>query len=188
MDCNLNFKPHVTHILGKIAKHAGILFKIRHNLTTEAKITYYNSLVLPCLNFNILHWGGTNKAHLVPLVNMQKRIIRTIAGASFTAHTTPLFYRYKLLKLEDVYRFQAIVDTHAKILLKGEYRSLHARNTRFSNLAVPKFHRTQRTQQSITFQGPSMWNTLPEHLQQIDSMKVFKDNLKSYFIELYNDH
>ena len=184
VDKDLNFKPHISHVVVKVSKHAGILFKTRNGLTIPARLTFYHSFVLPYLSFNILHWGGTNKTHLVPLINLQKRIVRTIANANYTDHTTPLFYRYKILKLDDIYKFQAILDTRTRIM-NGEYKSNHSRNTRYGHLAFPKFHRLERTQQSITFQGPSLWNSIPDYLKEIDSLKLFKSKLKTYLIEFY---
>ena len=185
LDNKVNFSVHVNHVLSKISKHAGILYKIKYNLTNSARIKYYNSFVLPYLNFNILHWGSTNENHLYPLKIIQKRIVRTIANAEFHAHTTPLFVRLKLLKLEDLYKFQAIVDTHVKIK-SGLYGVAHGRDTRNSKLALPKFHRLSRTQQSVSFNGPTFWNDLPLNIREIQFLPKFKKRLKHYMINKYS--
>ena len=187
VDNKLNFKYHINHVVGKISKHAGILFKIKCNLTHSARMTYYNSFVMPYLSYNVLHWGNTNVTHLKPLITLQKRIIRCISDAKFTDNSTPLFYRLGILKLEDLYKFYAILDTRDKFLNKGEYATEHSRVTRNCQLAFPKFHRLEKTQQSVTFQGPTLWNTLPEELKNIRSLPLFKVKLKKYFISKYSN-
>ena len=52
---------------------------------------------------------------------IQKRIVRTIADADYLAHTPPLFKKFNLLKIVDLYKFQAVVDTHVKIQ-EGGYK------------------------------------------------------------------
>ena len=184
VDNKLNFKLHITNVVGKISKHSGILYKIKHNLPLPARITYYNSFVLPYLTFNILHWGNTNQTHLTPLITIQKRIIRTIANADYLDHTTPLFHRLKILKFEDLYKFHAIIDTYNKIK-SGNYNVQHNINTRNCQLALPKFHNLTRTKQSITCCGPNLWNSLPGYLREVDSLSCLKTKLKDYFLNLY---
>ena len=114
IDHNMNFKVHINQILNKISKQTGILFKIKPGLPTSARIIYYNSFVLPFLSYNIIHWGNTNSVHLDSLKSIQKRIIRTISNAEFLAHTTPLFRKLEILKLNDLYKFLAVLDTFKK--------------------------------------------------------------------------
>ena len=187
IDNSLNFKEHLRIVAQKVSKHSGILYKLGKQLPISARISYYNSFCLPYLSYNIVHWGGTNACHLNHLVMVQKRLVRTIAGKEFLDHTTPLFYNLKILKLADLYKLYTVVDTHKKIL-NGQYQSLHNRDTRCNGLAVPKFQRLSRTQQSLTFRGPTHWNELPVNLQNIESVNSFKKSVKNYYISLYDSN
>ena len=185
VDDKINFKRHINNINGKVSKHAGILHKIKNNLPLYARIRYYNSFVLPYLTYNIIHWGNTNDSHLEPLFLTQKRILRTIADAQYLDHSTPLFYRHKILKLKDLYKYHAALDTFKK-MKNGQYNITHNVNTRNTHLAQPKFHRLARTQQSITFSGPTIWNSLPLWICNIPTLPLLKAKLKSYFIDQYS--
>ena len=185
VDTKMNFKNHINYITAKIAKHAGILNRIKHNLPPKTRVTYYNSFVLPYLNYNILHWGSTNDIHLKPLITVQKRIIRIIAGADYLAHTTPLFRKFNILNIDDLYKFQAVLDTHIKIQ-NGAYKIEHNVNTRNSAKSKPKRHLKTRTQQSITCKGPNLWNSLPAELQSITSVPNFKRKLKFHYLSKYD--
>ena len=185
IDNNINFKPHISYVMSKISKNSGILYRIRDNLPLCARIRFYNSFILPYLEFNILHWGGTNSSHLFKLINCQKRTMRTIASLDDRlTHTTPLFRRFKLLKFLDLYKFHSIVDTFIKIKT-GHYNAAHDRQTRSCQLALPKFHRLTRTQQSITFNGPSFYNSLPEEIRNISLLTNFKAKLKTHLLDQY---
>ena len=185
IDNKMNFKLHIIDILNKISKHAGILYKIKNELPISARIMYYNSFVLPYLTYNIVHWGNTNPTHLRSLIIIQKRIIRTISGAEYLAHTTPLFHSLDILKIEDLYKYMIVLDTFTKIQ-EGQYVISHEIDTRNSNQALPKFHRLARCQQSITYNGPKEWNALPEYLRNTTSFPLFKCHLKKYYIQKYS--
>ena len=184
IDSNMNFKTHIQNINNKISKHCGIFYRIKRNFPTATRLVYYNSFILPYLSFNIIHWGNTNLSHLNPLYLTQKRVVRNIADAGYYDHTTPLFYRLKILKLHDLYKYYAAIETFEG-LVNGKYRRQHDLNTRHADLAIPKFQRLSRTQQSISFSGPTIYNALPPHIRNITSLNCFKLELKTYFLSQY---
>ena len=68
----------------------------------------------------------------------------------------------------------------------GDYEITHNVNTRNRHDAKKKFHRTSRTQQSITFSGPTIWNSLPTDIKNIDKFSTLKVKLKEYFLKQYS--
>ena len=106
IDSKLSFKTHIDLIINKISRNTGIFFKIRDNLPMKARINYYYSFIYPYLIYNVLTFGSTYECHLAKLITQQKRIIRAIANSDFHDHTDPLFYRLKLVKFTDIYKYQ----------------------------------------------------------------------------------
>ena len=78
-----------------------------------------------------------------------------------------------------------VIDTFKKIH-DGHYAVQHNLNTRNRNQAIPKFHRLARCQQSITYNGPTEWNILPDDLRNITSLPVFKHRLKHFYLSKYS--
>ena len=115
---------------------------------------------------------------------IQKRIIRIIAGAGYLDHTTPLFLKLKILKITDLYKFSTVIDTFKKRLM-GHYAQTHERETRQNDDAKPKFHRLSRTQQSISFKGPTHWNALPAHIRSLNSLHKFKNAAREFYLNQY---
>ena len=71
----------------------------------------YNAFVYPYFTYCIEVWGNTYKSYLEPLVKLQKRAIRTIAGARKYEHTLPLFHNLKLLNIKEyIYLLYPIFD------------------------------------------------------------------------------
>ena len=184
LDTNLTFKNHVSHIMNKLSKNTGILYRIKNNLTTEARLNYYHSLLLPYMSFNVIVWGSTFKTYLEPLVLQQKRIVRIIADAHYLEHTNPLFFKFKLLKFYDIYKFFVSIYMFNKIK-SGAYMVKHSVNTRSRGMAQPVFQRLTTTQHSIDFCGPKVWNELPLHIRNIEKLHTFKKQLKQHLIDQY---
>ena len=89
------------------------------------------------------------------------------------------------LNLRDLYKLYAAIDTFKKLKL-GDYQITHNVNTRHRNEAKKKFHRTSRTQQSITFSGPNIWNSLPSGIKNIEKLSTLKIKLKEYLLKQYS--
>ena len=68
-------------------------------------IKVYYSLIYPYVIYCNLAWGGTYPNHLLPLIKLQKKIIRLINNEQYLAH---LFYKSKILKIEDVATYVSI--------------------------------------------------------------------------------
>ena len=63
-------------------------------------------MVQPYLTYGIILWGPTYRCHLKQLSILQKKAIRCIHKSYYNAHTKPLFIRSKILKLDDIYKFE----------------------------------------------------------------------------------
>ena len=186
LDSKLTFGCHTDEVSNKISIYIGILYKIRNQLNTAAKMSFYYGLIYPSLNYNIIVWGGAYATHFENLIKLQKRAIRIIAGASFNQSTTPLFLKFNILKFVDIYKYNVGIYMFKQIEA-GNFRTQHGLNTRNRNLAVPQFHRLSTTQHSITFQGPKFWNALPDSLKNLGKLPKFKIELKKYLVGLYSN-
>ena len=111
---------------------------------------------------------------------LQKRIIRIIT----------LFYEYGLLNIENIHLLQVglfmflfnkkLLPFHTMFQKSSEIHSYSTRNA--SNYRSHKC-RTNIRKFTISFQGPSFWNTLPLYFQIKPSYYSFKVNLKTYLID-----
>ena len=188
VDDKLTFKTHIDYVISKISRHTGILYKIRDNLPTKTRLDYYYAYIYPYLSYCTIIWGCAYQTHLNPLFIQQKRTIRTIVNAGFRDHTDPHFKALKLLKVQDIYKFQLGCHMfHARA--RGDYATQSNIRTRMStsNSARAVFHNYTTTQHAVSYAGPTFWNDLPPYLRSIDSYRRFRKCLKEYLINEYND-
>ena len=91
IDSKLNWAAHILYIKNKISKSIGIIFKIRNFLDKHSLRNMYFSFIYPYLIYCVEIWGNTNETHLKPLIQIQKRSIRTITFSHYQDYTGPLF-------------------------------------------------------------------------------------------------
>ena len=103
IDQNLTFHKHIQYIKGKISRGVGILYKCRLFFNQNTRQSLYNAFIYPYFNYCITVWGNTFQSYLDPLVKLQKRAVRVVAGAKKYDHTEPIFDTLKILRLNQIY-------------------------------------------------------------------------------------
>ena len=182
IDNKLKFETHILGVCKKLSRTAGLLFKLKSYVPCKVLVNLYYSLVYPYLVYANLVWGGICSEHLMPLVTLQKRILRIINNSEFLAHTNPLFKKNNILKLSDVHNFIL-----AQYMFKRKqcndvmFQRIHEYDTRGGDDAQQAFQRLTQTQRSVYFVGPQIWNSLPNYIRESDSLKVFRKQLKRYY-------
>ena len=80
----------------KCSKLIGILNKLKRFLPRDIKVTLYNSLMLPYINYDLMVWlFSCNR-----IIKLQKKAIRIICLTKYNAHTEPLFKKLIFLMLQ----------------------------------------------------------------------------------------
>ena len=62
---------------------------------------------------------------------------------------------------------------------------IHAHNTRQSSYLHPVNITTEQGKQSIEYEGPILWNEVPEEIGNIQSYNSFRKEVKKYCISQY---
>ena len=108
LDENLSWKYHLTELSKKLAITCGMFFKVRHFLPINVLICFFNSLFSPFLQYGILVWGLTYETYINPVFLLQKRVVRAISVAQFTAPSSPIFSDLEILKLHDLFQLKLL--------------------------------------------------------------------------------
>ena len=152
-------------------------------------------MVQPYLTYGIILWGPTYRCHLKQVSILQKKAIRCINKLYYNAHTEPLFIRNKILKLDDLYKFELSKFMFDCINGKLPYpileffitnATIHAHHTRQRN--VP--HVTQTfgiiSERAVTHKGPKTWTEIPQTIRLHQTKNIFSRLLKTDYITKYN--
>ena len=187
IDSNLNFCDHIIYISKKVSKTLGVLFRLRNLLSIEARINLYYALIYPYIMYCILVWGKTYDSHLNRLILLQKKIVRIITNSAYDAHTLPLFYQTKILKIKDVYKYFLGQYSFTSNLEGNFTYPTHDINTRNAGNPIPQFARLNITQRSLKYCAPSLFNSLPSEIRNCNKIPKFKKMYRNYLLEGYSE-
>lgn len=185
LDNHLNFSLHTQYICSKLSKTSGILHRIRDFVPESVLVDLYHSFVYPYLLYGILIWGDAPSVHLNSLLLVQKRIIRIITSSEYLAATKPLFLKTKILRIPEIYKYSVGIHMYLQNSFGNLAYPTHNYSTRSRNNTIPQFQRLSQCQKSLTFNGPKIWNAIPQFLRSSKSIHVFKRKYKEYLLSEY---
>ena len=164
LDKKLTYEHHINHIIGKLSKTIGIFYKLRYNAPKHVLVSLYYSLIYPYLIYGNLIWGNTYQTYINKIFLLQKKVIRIIALENFRAHTNPIFLECKILKIQDICKYNLAIYAFKQNLNSNLETRTHNYGTRGQNSAVPAFRRLASTQRSLSYSAPTVWNSLPSEV------------------------
>ena len=77
----------MSHTYQRKYNNIGALSKIRHFVSLDILKSLYYALIFPFLTYCLVAWGNTYFSSLLPLYNLQKRVIRIITFSDYNEHT-----------------------------------------------------------------------------------------------------
>jgi hypothetical protein len=166
LDENLTFKEHIKYTGNKIMKVSYLINRQKKNVPRKTKKLLYNGLIRPILEYGINIYSSANNSNLKSLKIMQKRIVRTVAGAKYNEHTTPIFKNLGLLPLDNLIELNKLKLGH-KIVhnslpqsISEHYERAVGGITRGTNLLklVKPLCKTSLLQRFPMYLIPSTWN------------------------------
>ena len=142
-------------------------------------------------------WGAAQNSAMTRLNKLQKKGIRHVCNSTYNAHTSPLFKKEKILKIDDLYKFQCV-----KIMYKRLQNRLHHYHT--SQLAMHHERQTISTRQrfdvqigkqknnsprinAINYKIGTSWNELPLDAKMLafKTLPTFTKRVRNIYISKY---
>jgi hypothetical protein len=167
-----------------------IIKKAKNVLPISCLMTLYQSLIQCHINYGLEAWGSSSS--IERLYKLQKRSIRTINQKSYNYHTEPLLKKCKILTVRDQYKLNVSTFMHRyknnklpKSFMYLGYFTPSLRPTRQRNTANQKRARTKYSSLLPYHNFPKLWNDLAPVYRTIDSVKIFKKELRTYFLDKY---
>jgi hypothetical protein len=195
IDAGLRWRDHMGKVGTNVQQLLGVLGRIRSVLDERLLVSLYNSMVLPHLQYCLMAWGGfesdRNKAQGETLLKLQKRYVGLNAAKRGLYHADPLFAKYGILKVGNLYRQQPTLyawkfsngrlpDSQGAILRRvGESHNYGTRSTRSGLLVATGDHRL------VGYRVPVEWGTLTEEQRTMGLVAGFKRSSKGDFLVEY---
>ena len=190
----LTWKVHIDCISKTLSRNIGVMNKLKHFVPDRILHTLYCTLILPYLNYGILIWGNTCKTYLDKLIKLQKWAIRTVSNSHYRSHSGPLFAKYNVLTVDDMYLLElgvfmfkySINDLPTAFNNYFTKRSdIHRYQTRHINDLNLTSNKKAFSDHSIRTSGPIVWNSLEVTLKTSKSIKIFRNQMKQKLISNY---
>ena len=198
IDCSLNWKFHIEHIVIKISRLVGIIAKLRHFVPRNTLLRIYQSLILPYISYGLAAWGLASKSYLTKILVLQKRALRFIFFAERCEHAVPLFIHADILPLNFLY-FKSVCclmhDVRNRkvpnniLNLFSDTASIHSYNTRSSSANKFYIKKTRLEIQKRAFSRveAKIWNEMPASLRKLPK-KHFQTKLHSFLLDTLKKH
>ena len=77
-DETLSFKAHISNLCLKLSRIVSLLYQVKDLMPIYVLKILYNAHVIPHLQYCVPIWCNTYPTHLLPLIRLQKKIIRIV--------------------------------------------------------------------------------------------------------------
>ena len=185
IDRNLSFKSHTALISTKISKATGILFRLNNILPQPALKSLYDALIVPHMLYGLEIWYSALQCNKDRIFKLQKKSIRAIQNLRYNDHTSSHFQMLGSLKLDDLYKLRILTFMYNNKNLFSTNSDIHPHLTRHRNDIVLPRYRRARSQSSWMYQGAIIWNNLTGNLKALNTIGIFKSNIKRLALDNY---
>ena len=136
-------------------------------------------------------WGNTCESYLKPLFRLQKRAIRSISGAHKLAESDPIFKKFKILKLKEIYVYsvQLLMYKYHHNLLPHIFSNflitndmIHTYHTRYKHHLRPPRFAAKPACISVRKTGVKSYNYYCDLLNFDCSILSYKISLKRHIL------
>ena len=145
----------------------------------------YNTLILPYISYCSEVWSRTYKTNIYPLFVKQKKFLRIIGRLSRYDHTTPMFLKFNILKLFDLFEYKDVCFMYLVYSRKlpNNLQNLYVRNISNYVLRNPYYYKKKKVNSYIMKMCMSVYgiDLLQKNLSMVqnsESLYIYKRRYK----------
>ena len=190
LDQDLSFKAHISQACRTAFFHLRNIAKIRNILSKSDAEKLIHAFVTSRLDYCNSLLAACPKSSLRSLQLVQNAAARLLAGTSRRDHITPVLVSLHWLPVDSRIKFKILLLTYkalhgmAPSYIKDLIVPYHPMRTLRSQnaglLVVPRISKSTVGGRAFSHQAPVLWNKLPAHVREADSVSTFKVRLKTF--------
>lgn len=195
IDNKLTFKDHIEKIIKKVSSNVGLLYRLSPKLTKSARLTIYQSVIKPHLEYCSSVLFLCNNCDVNKLQVLQNKAMRIILKRNRRSNVCVMLKDLNWLSVKQLIVFKVMLFIYKMrsgllpnyLCTKIEYnytiynsRSLRNRE----NFRLPNLKKSA-SQNSVFYKGVKMFNLLPYNIKTAINVNQFKKLCKLYVTENY---
>ena len=158
------------------------------------------SLIHPFPTYGTQVWGLTYPTYLIPVITLQKRVVRITTFSESRSHSEPLLKSLRLHKFSNVIHLEILsfvyhwyhkLSPSSFVIFLTQYLLVihiihinHRLIICLLHLFIPL--KTAFVLSSLSYTGPKLWNYLSIVVKKIKPFSSFPQYIKNYVIDGYN--
>ena len=177
LDSSLTYDKHIVDTVSKCITELCQINRVKHIFDKHTLSLIINALVFSKMYYSSSVWSNTSKKNISKLQSVQNFAARVITGIRKYDHVTPILR-------DAVMTFKCMKGLAPPYLCdKFEMRSkIHSVNTRNKDkLDIPRYN-SASGQRTFHYRAVSIWNELPNHIKDIDTLDRFKLEYKCHLL------
>ena len=189
----MKWQGHVNKICKSISRNIFLLSKLKPFIDTDARKIFYNAQIKSHIDYASTIWDGSSHVHLKELNSLHRRAAKHILPDK-TLTTDQKLKKLQILPLDQHLLFNKgvvmfkvwnkSVPDYLSVLFKRQETRYPTSRLNF-NIPLP---RIDIYKTSLSFSGPSFWNTLPSSIKSVGTISSFKANLQKHLLTNCSDH
>ena len=180
LDEQLSLETHANSIIKKVSNKIYQLTRIRYFITKRAALLIYKNMILPIMEYGDIFLHSASQQIRKKLQTLQNKALRCALSKDKYTRSEDLHREGKILKLRDRRHVHVLLHMFQlpDFKLWKTHQATRSSKKKLISLRKPK---NEKYKKSIAYQGPKLWNSLPAHLQKMDSYYEFKAQIKKLF-------
>ena len=181
----LNYNVQISNMCNKATRQLNVLLRLSKFWIPESKIVIYKSFIQSNFNYCPLVWHFCSQSNSEKLEKLQHRALRITFNDLNSSYDTLLsriympflhLSRLRAMAIETFKGIHRLSTTYLKdlVTLKNNAYSFRYHNT----AEVPRT--TMYGKRSFRFETAQVWNSLPNHIRQVENFKEFRRLIQTW--------
>ena len=185
IDNTLNWSAQVDATIKKCNSLLLLLRRIKIYLDIPTRKLYFNSYILPHLDFCNSIWENCSNELLDKIIKFQKRAARLILDKDLSVPSSEIFQQLRWMRFDERVIYKKCILMYKslhnlapsymsnKFTYSYDIHNLDLRSTTNQILHMPK-PKLEIYRKSLSYSGPKLWNALPESVRNAPTLGSFK--------------